>query len=37
MTAEITEIFIRQGTVYGEEQGLKLYIKTPRNKIGKYV
>ena len=28
MTAEITEMFIKQETVYGGEQGLKLYIKT---------
>ena len=28
MTAEITETIIKQETVYGGEQGLKLYIKT---------
>ena len=28
MAAEITEMFIEQETVYGGEQGLKLYLKT---------
>ena len=30
-------MFIKQETVYGGEQGLKLYIKNPSNKIGIYV
>ena len=36
MTTETTEMFIKQETAYGGEQGLKLYIN-PSNKIGKYV
>ena len=33
MTTEIAEMFIKQETVYGGEQGLKLYIKTQVTKL----